>query len=62
MDGLKYFFGGRFTDILVGLDVITEGERGNLNGDWFSGLINKWMVALCNEMVTFPHLTEEDKA
>lgn len=63
MDGLKYLVGGRYTNILVGLDVIAEGERGNPNGDCFSGLINEWIVVLCNEMVKFHHITEEkDKA
>lgn len=55
MDGLKYVFGGTYTDIMVGLDIVVEGERGNKNGDWFSGLINEWMFALCNEMVKYPN-------
>lgn len=55
VDGLKYLFGGRYTDILVGLGVVVEGERGNKNGDWFSGLINEWMFAICNEMVKYPN-------
>lgn len=41
MDGLKYLFRGRYTDMLVGLDMVGEGERGNRCGDWFSGLFNE---------------------
>lgn len=52
---IEISLGGRYTDILVGLGIIVEGERGNNNGDWFSRLINEWMFAICNEMVKYPN-------